>query len=39
METFLNVAALFFMVSGMAAWGAGLLLTWYYWLCQPRKEK
>jgi hypothetical protein len=39
METFLNVAGLFFMLSGMVAWAFGGFLTWYYWLCQPKKEK
>jgi hypothetical protein len=38
METFLNVIGLFFMLSGIVAWGVGILLTWYYWLCQPLKE-
>ena len=37
METFLNVIGLFFMLSGIVAWGVGILLTWYYWLCQPTK--
>ena len=39
MDAFLNIAGFFFMASGMVAWGVGLLLTWYYWLCQPRKEQ
>lgn len=39
METFLNILGLFFMVSGIAAWGIGGFLVWYYWLCMPREEK
>jgi len=39
MDTFLNIAGLFFMLSGFAAWAVGLFLMWYYWLCQPTKEK
>ena len=39
METFLNVVGLFFMLSGMAAWGVGLFLVWFYWLCMPGKEE
>jgi hypothetical protein len=37
MDTFLNVIGLFFLLSGIVAWGAGILLTWYYWLCQSKK--
>jgi len=36
METFLNIAGLFFMLSGIAIWVFGFFLVWYYWLCQPK---
>jgi len=36
MDTFLNVIGLFFMLSGIVAWGVGILLTWYYWLCEQK---
>jgi hypothetical protein len=39
METFINVAGFFFMLSGIAAWGVGLFLVWFYWLCMPSKEE
>jgi hypothetical protein len=37
MDAFLNVAGLFFMLSGMLAWLIASLLIGYYWLCMPRK--
>ena len=40
METFLNIAGLFFMVSGMAAWGFAALCCGFYWMCRrPPKEE
>ena len=40
METFLNIAGLFFMVSGMAAWLLAALVFGFYWMCShPSKEK
>jgi hypothetical protein len=39
MDIFLNIAGLFFMLSGMVAWVFGIFLAWYYWLCRPRKEQ
>jgi len=36
MDTFLNVIGLFFLLSGIVAWGAVILLTWYYWLCEQK---
>lgn len=34
MDTFLNIAALFFMLSGMTAWVLGGVVAWFYWLCK-----
>jgi hypothetical protein len=39
MDTFLNVLAWFFLLSGVLSWGFVIFLTWYYWLCQSKKEK
>jgi len=37
MDTLFNVVGLFFLLSGVLAWGIGIFLVWYYWLCQPTK--
>jgi len=39
MEALLNILGLFFLLSGVVAWGVGILLIWYYWLCMPNKEE
>lgn len=39
MDTFLNVLAWFFLLSGVLSWVVFIFLTWYYWLCQSKKEK
>jgi hypothetical protein len=38
MEAFLNIAGLFFMVSGMAAWLLIALVCFFYWMCQRPPE-
>jgi phage shock protein PspC (stress-responsive transcriptional regulator) len=39
MEALLNVIGLFFLLSGVVAWGVVILLMGYYWLCMPNKEE
>jgi len=38
MEALLNILGLFFLLSGVVAWGVFILLMWYYLLCMPNKE-
>jgi heme/copper-type cytochrome/quinol oxidase subunit 2 len=39
MDSVWNIAMIFFMLSGFVAWAVAILLSWYYWLCQPKKEQ
>ena len=39
METFWNIAMIFFMLSGFVGWALALVLLWYYWLCSPKQLK
>jgi hypothetical protein len=39
MDTFLNIAAWFFMLSGMTAWLLCGAVAWFYWLCQRPPEE
>ena len=37
MDTFLNIAGLVFMVTGIVTWVVVLFLMWFYWLCMPKE--
>ena len=37
MDTFLNIAGLVFMVTGIVTWAVVLFLMWFYWLCMPKE--
>lgn len=39
METFWNIAMIFFMLSGFLGWALALVVLWYYWLCSPEQLK
>jgi len=39
MDTFLNIAALFFMLSGMVAWVLCAFAAWFYWMCNRPPEE
>jgi uncharacterized membrane protein YqiK len=34
MEALFNIAALFFMLSGMVAWLFCGIVAWFFWLCR-----
>ena len=39
MDSFFNIFALFFMLSGMVAWLLLGIVAWFYWSCsRPPKE-
>jgi hypothetical protein len=39
MDALLNVMTWFFLLSGVVSWVVVISLTFYYWLCQPKKGK
>jgi len=39
MDTFLNIAALFFMLSGMVAWAFCGFAACFYWMCNRPPEE
>jgi hypothetical protein len=39
MTDFLNIAFIFFALTGVLCWVCMILLTVFYWLCSPERSK